>query len=163
MKKLILLLFLLFPLVAEAQQVFVRNDNLTPLNLQDRQTGYAAVDSAGRLQCNLSNLTNLIPSTSTALEASRIIKASSGTLFLLTGYNSKTSDQYILIFDSSALPADGVAPTLPAIYAPAQSNFTYSFGVHGRLFINGIVVSNSSTFATKTIGGADVWYDGEFF
>ncbi len=97
----------------------------------------------------------------TAYAASLIIKNSAGTLFMLNGYNSKTSDQFIQLFDSATLPADSTAPKL-TFYAPAESNFYFDFGMYGRAFTSGIVVSNSSTGPTKTIGSADCWFDAQY-
>jgi hypothetical protein len=101
-------------------------------------------------------------STSTAYEASRVIKGSAGVLVGLVGYNSSTSAQFIHIYDSATLPADGVAPTV-IIFAPAQSNFVLDYkNADARFFTNGIVIGNSSTGPTKTIGAANCWFDVQF-
>lgn len=99
--------------------------------------------------------------TSTAYEASRVIKASSGRCFCINGYSSKTSTQFILVFDSASLPAEGTAPTLPPIRVPASQNFSITFGPFARKFASGIVICNSSTANTKTIGSADCWFDAQ--
>lgn len=98
---------------------------------------------------------------SSALEASHVIKASAGRLFQLTGVNTKTSAQYIQVFNSTTVPADSTAPVLLA-YVPAGANFSFDFGAIGRYFSTGIAVSNSSTAATKTIGSADCWFNAEY-
>jgi hypothetical protein len=98
---------------------------------------------------------------STALEASHVIKASAGRLFQLTGVNTKTSAQYIQVFNSTTVPADTTAPVLLA-YVPAGATFSWDFGDVGRYFSTGIAVSNSSTAATKTIGSADCWFNAEY-
>ena len=98
---------------------------------------------------------------STALEASHVIKASAGRLFQLTGINTKSSAQYIQVFNSASVPADSTAPVLLA-YVPAGGNFSWDFGAAGRYFSTGISVSNSSTAATKTIGSADCWFNAEY-
>lgn len=97
----------------------------------------------------------------TAYANSLVIKAAAGTLYMLNGYNSNTSDQFIQLFDSATLPANATAPKL-TFYAPAESNFYFDFGFYGRAFASGIVVCNSSTGATKTIGSADCWFDAQF-
>jgi len=98
---------------------------------------------------------------STALETSHVIKASAGRLFQLSGVNTKTSAQYIQVFNSTTVPADATAPVLLA-YVPAGGNFSFDFGSIGRYFSTGIAVSNSSTAATKTIGSADCWFNAEY-
>lgn len=100
--------------------------------------------------------------TSTALEASRIIKASAGNLWGVSGFNSKSSAQYIQLFNSATLPADASVPTI-VIQVPASTPFSIVFNsVYGRAFSTGIVICNSSTLATKTIGSADCWFDAQY-
>lgn len=99
--------------------------------------------------------------TSTALEASRIVKASAGTLWSLTVFNNSASAQYYQLFDSATLPANGAVPIEP-MKVSAGSSGSWVFGEIGRAFASGIVVSNSSTAATKTIGAADSLFDAQF-
>jgi hypothetical protein len=98
--------------------------------------------------------------TPTAYVASLIVKATGGTFFGLTGYNSKGSSQFIQLHDSATLPADTAIPEV-VFTVPATSNFSLDYSV-GREFKLGIVVSNSSTGATKTIGSADCWFDVQY-
>jgi len=100
-------------------------------------------------------------STSTAYEASRVVKAFGGQLYGLQGYNSKGTAQFIQIHDARSLPADTAVPVV-TITVPTASNFSIDFGTYGRQFQNGIVVCNSSTGPTKTIGAADCWFDVQF-
>lgn len=97
----------------------------------------------------------------TALAASLVVKASAGRLLQLTGVNTKTSAQYIQVFNATSAPADGTAPILLA-YVPAGGNFSFDFGAIGRYFSTGITVTNSSTAATKTIGSSDCWFNAEY-
>jgi hypothetical protein len=100
--------------------------------------------------------------TSTAYEASHVIKGSAGVLFAVTGFNSSASDQFIQIHDASVLPANGVAPVITFLLR-ASRNFSISFGgKFGRFFATGIVICNSSTGPTKTIGASDCWFDAQF-
>ena len=98
---------------------------------------------------------------SVAYEASRVAKSGAGLCFGLSGYNSKVSAQFILVFDAQTVPADGAVPET-IISVPAASNFSLDYGYHGRAFTQGIVVCNSSTGPTKTIGSADCWFDVQY-
>lgn len=102
-------------------------------------------------------------STSTAYVNNAVIKGSSGVLFNVTGYNSKSSSQYILLFNATSLPGDGNAPNFPPLNVPAGQTFSLDFGgKFGRYFSSGIVICNSSTANTKTIGSADCWFDAVY-
>jgi hypothetical protein len=100
-------------------------------------------------------------STSAAYETSRIVKASAGVCYGIQGYNSKASAQFIQIHDSATLPADTAVPAV-VISVPATTSFSWDGGVYGRAFTNGIVICNSSTGPTKTIGSADIFVDAQF-
>ena len=99
--------------------------------------------------------------TTSAYAASLIVKASAGVLRSITGYNSKASGQFIQIHDSATLPADTAVPKV-IFYVPATSNFSFDMNQYGRSFAAGIVICNSSTGPTKTIGAADCWFDVQY-
>ncbi len=97
--------------------------------------------------------------TTTAYAASKVISSNNAVLYGVTGYNSKTSAQFIQLHDAASVPDDAEVPVI-TFTVPAQSNFSLSFP-EGRPFATGIVICNSSTGPTKTIGSADCWFDAQ--
>lgn len=100
-------------------------------------------------------------STSNALENSRVVKSGAGLLYGFSGFNNKAGSQFIQVFDASAVPADGAVPVF-VMTVPTVANFSVSWGTVGRAFSRGIVLVNSSTAATKTVGSADCWFDVQY-
>jgi hypothetical protein len=104
-------------------------------------------------------VTSLLSSTrvsSSAYEASHVLKASAGNLISIAGYNSGPA-QFIQLFNSTTVPANATAPA--AVFAvPTASNFSFDVPITGIPFTTGIAVSNSTTGPTKTIGAADCYF-----
>jgi len=98
---------------------------------------------------------------STAAAASLVIKASAGTLYKLTVLNTNGAAQYVLLHNTTTLPADGQVPAI-ALKVPAGDSKDFHWPNFGRRFTTGIVVCNSSTFATKTIGAADCFFTADY-
>jgi hypothetical protein len=78
-----------------------------------------------------------------------------------TVYNTKASAQFLNCFDASALPANAAVP-LFSFALPANSGVGFGFQPNGRQFQTGLVLCNSSTDATKTLGSADCFFDVQF-
>jgi len=99
--------------------------------------------------------------TSTALETNRVVKATPGTAYFVTVASTLGSAQFIQFHDATALPADTAVPVWVA-NIPANGNLNIPLSIYGRVFANGIVVCNSTTAATKTIGAANCFFDIQY-
>jgi hypothetical protein len=78
-----------------------------------------------------------------------------------TVYSTKGSAQFVLMFDTGTLPGDGAVPIFPWPVA-ASNGVGFAFTPRGRQFRTGLVLCNSSTDATKTIGSADCFFDVQY-
>lgn len=100
--------------------------------------------------------------TTPTVEASKVVKASAGTLFVISGFNQNAADRYVHVFDATAVPADGATPAI-VIYAVGDSTFGYGApAMYGRYFSTGITIAFSSTLETLTIAGADMHLDIQY-
>lgn len=97
----------------------------------------------------------------TGLATHLVVSTTPGILHRLTVYNSKVTAQFIQVHNAASLPAEAAVPEFPALPIAAGSTGVFDFGVHGRRFSVGVVVCNSSTAVTKTIGSADVMIDAQ--
>lgn len=101
---------------------------------------------------------------SAALEASSVSKASAGVLYGLSGYNSLASAQWLLIYNSATVPANGAVTPILAIRVAASSNFSFDCGKFGIFCSAGISWSNSTdaTIFNKTLGAADCFVNLQY-
>lgn len=98
---------------------------------------------------------------SNVLSTSIVAKSGRATLFGFTVYNSNAAAQFIQWHDAQTLPADGAVPA-GVISVAGSSDRTISWVIPGRFFSRGIVLCNSSTAATKTVGAADCLFDVQY-
>jgi hypothetical protein len=105
---------------------------------------------------------------STALEASAVLKASSGTFRSLTvqvDASAPTATYYILLMTGSAtVPADGAVTVLRRLRVDhtygTTDTATFDEGDAGVAFSTGLTACLSTTRFTKTIGGAYCEFSG---
>ena len=90
-----------------------------------------------------------------------IVGSGPARLFNLTVTSTSASDQYVLLFDAIAVPADGAA-AVAAFKVPAGSTARIDYGWRGRAFKNGICWSNSSSIPAKTAGAADCYAEANW-
>lgn len=100
---------------------------------------------------------------STVLLSGMLVKSGGGTCFFVSGISTRTSAQYIWIYDGIAAPASGATPNGPVIYVPAGPvNFSAAYGLTGRRFFAGIYVANSTSATAFTAGSADTLLDVQY-
>lgn len=102
---------------------------------------------------------------SAAAEASAVVSAVPARVSKIIVINDNVAARYIQLFDSATVPADTAVPDL-CVVVPADSTYvidlprTIERRVAGGvdrfpLFETGVAICNSTTGATKTVGGAD--------
>lgn len=96
--------------------------------------------------------------TSTVAETGHVLKAAAGVLYYAMVHNDNAAARYIHIFDAIAVPANGAAPKVVVKLGIGETRLI-TFGERGRYFPTGISIASSSTFATLTLGSADMWVD----
>lgn len=97
---------------------------------------------------------------STAKEASHVLKGSAGSLISVAG--ASDTDQWILIMNSTTVPANGAVTLLyPPIHVAAGGNFHLNFTTP-LVASTGIAICNSTANSfTKTIGAADCVFSAQ--
>lgn len=101
---------------------------------------------------------------SAALEASKIVKASAGTLYYLSVYNGGDVDQWYALANATTVPGNGALVAMQPVKIAGRKTGGWNFGPLGKAFATGIVVYNSTTdpSATKTLGAADSLYSAGY-
>ena len=95
--------------------------------------------------------------------SSLVVKTGPGILYGFSIYNSGAT-QFIQVFDyanaATPVPADGAIPAV--VFTVSGSANLAANWIPGRAFTTGIVICNSSTGPTKTIGSANLFIDAQF-
>lgn len=83
-------------------------------------------------------------------------------VYQFTAFSSNAAAQFVLAFEQTGLPADGVVP-LMAFLVAITAHIQITFGHNGRVFRSGFVLCTSSTSTTKTINAtADTFFDVQY-
>jgi hypothetical protein len=96
-----------------------------------------------------------------ALAASLIVSVKPARLLRVSFTNTNAAARWLQLFNAIAVPADTAVPLL-SIPVAIGAFVNIDLGVYGRFFSTGIVLCNSSTAATKTIGAADSFFDASY-
>jgi hypothetical protein len=78
-----------------------------------------------------------------------------------TVYSTNAAAQFLCVFDANTVPADGAVPLWSWPLA-AHNGVGFGWPSNGRRFKTGLVLCNSSTDATKTIGSSDCFFDVQY-
>lgn len=99
-------------------------------------------------------------SVSAALEKARVVPLGSGYLYGFTITNTNAAARFVMLFDASSVPATGAVPIL-AKSVPAGDAVGFQWWPPRAVQV-GIVVCNSTTQATLTLGAADSLFDVQY-
>lgn len=129
--------------------------NLATITLADGAYRGLQLDANANLKTNPGYLV-LLRSSSTALEASRVVKTSSGDFFRVKGYS--TAAGFIQVHNTAAVPGAAAVPIISFAIA-ANQNFEEDYADLPFNFSTGITVVFSTTQATYTAGTASAWFE----
>lgn len=118
-------------------------DQLDLVNLVDNITAWAF---------------NILPNaTSSVAESSHIVSTRRCILFGFTASSTLAAIQWIHLFDQQTLPANGAVPALS--FEVQSTNGASAQWFPGRFFRSGIVIANSTTQNSLTLGAANCLFD----
>lgn len=98
---------------------------------------------------------------SPVLANSIVASLGNARLYGFTATSTNVAAQWILVFDESAVPSNGKVP-LFAFNVSAASAAAGYWGSVGRTFDRGIILCNSTTQGSLTIGAADCIFDVQY-
>lgn len=120
-------------------------------DILDPNTLLGQVDGSANLPRNIH---------SNAYATAIVVTKGPALLYGFTVYSSAAAAQFVQVFDASSVPADGAIPAV-VFSVPTASDKSVQW-LPARTFLTGIVICNSSTGPTKTIGAADCYFDVQF-
>jgi hypothetical protein len=85
----------------------------------------------------------LAPSASTTAEACRVLKNGTGNLYGVSGYAGQA--QFIMVFNSPTIPADGAVTPATWAYVPQAGSWSIDYDVIPARMSTGITVCASTT------------------
>ena len=98
---------------------------------------------------------------SAVLENARVCRIGPALVSGFHAHSTLDTAQFIMVFDASAIPADGAVT--PMVWEVAgDSSRDVAWVPYPRGFRNGVVICNSTTNATKTLGAANTLFDVQF-
>lgn len=95
---------------------------------------------------------------SRGVASSMVVNPTSGLIYGF--WVSSVAAQFIQVFDLNAVPADTAVPLLS--FPVAATSGVGANWIPPRAFRNGLVLCNSSTQHTKTLGSADCIFDVQY-
>jgi hypothetical protein len=98
---------------------------------------------------------------SQALEKSRVVFTGQCRLEGFNAVNTNASTRYIMVFDATAVPANGAVTGMIFTATSGQSVGVY-WGTTGRWMQFGLVICNSTTQTSLTLGAADSAFDVQY-
>jgi hypothetical protein len=98
---------------------------------------------------------------SPGLAASIVARVGNCRLYGFTVTSTNVAAQFIQVYDLGAVPANGVRPRY-TLNVPAGATVGAYYGSVGRWMDQGIVIVNSTTQGTLTIGAADCLFDVQY-
>lgn len=129
------------------------------VSLADGETSEAQCDAAGAIKVAVTSGTITASEPAAALNAqtttlvsSGVIKASAGSLVMITGWNESLEDRYLVLCNATAAPVDTTATTSSSFKifkVPGGASFSFS-PPRPLAFSTGISWVFSSTRATLT-------------
>lgn len=125
----------------------------------DRLRAYANALGVSPVPSGVAAAATSIYRTAGGFETGNVVKAGPGTVYWLRAYNNNGAARFAQLFDAVAVPADATEADDSFAVAATSNSGVIDFGTFGRRFATGISWCNSTTFRTKTIGGADGWVE----
>lgn len=106
---------------------------------------------------------NARTATATGLSSSLFVASGPCRLYGFSGVNTNAAAQFIQGFnlERATVPSNGTVPDF-VTKAPASDNFWMSWAPAWRNMTQGLILCNSSTAGTLTIGAADCFFDAQW-